>query len=197
MDKKGRKKNVKEGAIIAEKAIQALSKLHDDYELARAYRFAAFNNMSKLKEGAKICQNYVEKAFEYSKKTGDAWLISFSYGPAWSIAVGNFNPDLALEYSKEMMNVGTVAKDNFLIGLGASFSVTTLRILTSVIEDPDKEKENLLEIEKMAHEATIRGHIINYPPIFLLSYSSRGDALTKLASIETDPIRKQSHLKGP
>ncbi|MCJ7614784.1 hypothetical protein MUO71_08505, partial [Candidatus Bathyarchaeota archaeon] len=103
-------KMVNEGITLAEKSIKILSKLDDNYELARAYCFASwYYSWSKslwetednIVKYVQKCQDYAKKALELSHKTGDAWLISWSYISAWNAALfGNSNPALATEYSQ-------------------------------------------------------------------------------------------------
>ena len=130
---------------------------------------------------------------DYSKKTGDAWQTSFTYAVAWNVAqYGILNPHLAIEHAKQMAKYGTTAKDNFLIGHANGFLAHSLMLLSRFMEDPDKQKEALKKVEKISHEASYRAHIIDYKPILFVSYPMQGDALTKLAAIETDPERKRS-----
>jgi len=80
---------------VAEKAIRILSKLDDDYELARAYCFATWHyswveweslSANETNLFRQKCTKYSKEALELSKKTGDAWLISWSYASAWMAA---------------------------------------------------------------------------------------------------------------
>jgi KaiC/GvpD/RAD55 family RecA-like ATPase/tetratricopeptide (TPR) repeat protein len=192
-----RVKITKESLKLAEKAIQALSKINDDSELAEAYRYAAWSSpqggMRTSKEISQKCQTYVKKALELSKKTGDARLISWVNMAAWNTAQNcNFNILQAIKHAEQVIRHGIIAKDNYCIGMGSCFSATSLIFLSKVLEDPEKQKESLEKAKESAIQAIQKAKIFDYAPIFFVAYPIYANALTGLASIETDLKTKQA-----
>ncbi len=195
----------KECIALAEKAIQILSKLDDTYELARAYCFASWyyswsvslwESEEKSIQLTKTCQKYSNKALDLSKKTVDAWLIGWSYITAFNAAqFGKLNPALALELGKQVLKYGNVARDNFLTGFGNFFCSFSTTLLTGSLEDPDKQKENYEKARNLSQEATSNFHNVNHFPGLMGAYPFQIATLTRLASIEADPKRKQSLFK--
>ena len=192
-----RAKNTEKARKLAEKAIQALSKLNDDHKLATAYRHAAWSIQQIGKQPSKEinqkCQTYTKKSLELSQKTEDARLISRINMTAWNTAQQcSFNISQAIKHAGQVIRHGIIAKDNYCIGMGSCFSANSLIFLSKVLEDPDKQKESLGKAKKRAIQAIHKAKIFDYAPIFFVAYPFYANALTGLASIETNPKTKQA-----
>ncbi|MGD9130559.1 MAG: ATPase domain-containing protein [Candidatus Bathyarchaeota archaeon] len=201
-----REKIFQEAIYLGEKAIRTLSKLDDEYELARAYCFASwyygmsqmvFDDEDRLLQFAQKCQSYANKALELSQKIGDAWLIGRSHHSALNAPQNlTANPVSAIEYSEKMLKLGNIAKDNYVIGFGKSFkNWANLSIASNQLEDPDKQREEYEKSIEVARGATHNFQIINHPVGFAVSYSIHCRALLQLASIETDQKTKQDIIE--
>ena len=196
-----RKEILKEGMRLAEKAIQIFSNLNNEYELARAYCFASWyysfvdgywESSEKILEFLEKSQSYAIKALELSQKTTNAWLIGWSYISAWNAAqFYNLNPSNAMEYGQKALKFGIIARDNFLMGFGNCLTSSSATFLTGVIEDPDKQKENLTNAIRMVRDGTKNFLIIDHA-LGLLTFYAYGQAFTTLAQLEPDPDRKQT-----
>ena len=182
---------------LAKKAIKALSNQNDNYELAKAYcEIAKSTQRRSFQASISEFETDLEKALELSQKTGDAWLISYSHRVAWNAAAHVFqDPKKANEMANEVIRYGTIARDNFEIGYGYCFLCMSSNALATVLEDPDQQKETLEKARQAAIKSIEKAKIFDDAPIFFASYPFFGQALTDLASIETDFKTKQSLLE--
>ena len=196
-------KIIKEMINLASKAIQAFSKLDNDYELARAYCFSSiYNNMAQgfLWSEAESQQSeqrnlqYSKKALELSKKTRNEWLISWSYISLWisESTISAFSKT-SLDYGKKIKDFGVSTKDKFLIAKGKTIIslCTILMIITS--EDPDEVKKSLRKSKILAEEAINDFQTINH--LSDLAYYSYLAALRLLSGIETNPKTRQQFFE--
>jgi len=196
---------LEEGFILAEKAIQALSKLNDVYELARAYCFASWfyswgDEYWELEDKIlllnKKCQDYADKALALSQKTGDAWLISWAHIVAWNAAfMCNLNPASGLDFAEKTQKYGKIAKDKFLMGFGNTFIAWSRSVLALMQEDPDKQKAMCESAAETAQEGINNFHKINHTVGTPQTYGHLNTALTTLESIESDPEKKKVIVK--
>ena len=188
---------------LAERAIKALSKLDDNYELTRAYCFASYfysysswfcEDKAKLKKIRQKWRLYSKKSLELSAKTGDARLICWAYIAASHLfQLSGKNQVIAVEYGEKALEYGRIAKNNFLVGyVNSKLSLSYLALARS-IEDPDKQKEGFEKAGKSAQHATSMLKNFNYVPGFSSLYHSM--ALHALASIETDSRKKQYFIQ--
>jgi len=194
----------KEGISLAEKAIQMLSQIDETYELARAYGLASWyyswsvsgRSEDEIKKCYQKCIGYSERGLKLSQKTNDPWLIGFSYIMAYTVAqFCRLNPALAVEYGKKAIEYGRITKSPFLIGAGNAFTVNSILMQAPIIEDPDKQRESLKKAKKMAEES-IRNHAATQRESAIwVHYIAYGNALTSLASFETDSKTKQKTLE--
>ena len=199
-----RKKQLKEGMQLAEKAIDIFLRLDDDYELARAYCFASWyysfadaywESQERVLEFLKKSECYSIKALEISQKTGDAWLIGWSYISAWNSAqFYNQNPSVAIEYGQKALKFGRSARDRYVMGFGNCLTSSSTTFLTRVIEDPEKQKENLKDALQKVEDGIKDFQIINHP-LGIVTFYAYGQAFTTLASIETDPHIKSTIIE--
>ena len=197
------KKIAEECIILAEKAIKTFSNLNDNYELAKAYCFASWyyswsdwfwESEDKIKLLNQKCQNFSNKALELSRKTGDAWLISWTYLAANGAAQKcNLDPTLARKYAEKILDYAIIAKDNFLMGFGNSLTSGSTTYMSKLLEDPDQQKENYKKAERLAQAGTHNFEIINHRG-FWISHIYNSLALTGLAAIEIDRKSKKDLL---
>jgi KaiC/GvpD/RAD55 family RecA-like ATPase len=194
----------KEGISLAEKVIQMLSQLDEPHELARAYGLASWyyswsvsgRSEDEIKKCYQKCIGYSESGLKLSQKTNDPWLIGWSYIMAYAVAqFCRLNPALAVEYGKKAIEYGRITKSPFLIGAGNAFTVNSIVSQAPIIEDPDVQRESLKKAKKMAEES-IRNHAATQRESAIwVHYLAYGNALTSLASIETDSKTKQETLE--
>ncbi len=198
-------KQIEEGFKLGEKAIKALSNIGDDYELARAYCFTSWYyswpifygySEDRITEFNQKATEYSRKALELSEKTGDAWLISWSNISAWNAAqFCNFNPASASKYSKITLKLGTISKDNVLIGFGRNLTSFSTYYWAQQEEDPDKQRDGAREALDWAQKSTKVFQVILQYPGLMLSYTYHTAALCFLASIETNFETKHNMLE--
>jgi KaiC/GvpD/RAD55 family RecA-like ATPase len=196
---------LEEAFILAEKAIQSLSKLNDIYELARAYCFASWfyswgDEYWELEDKILLlnqkCRDYADKALALSQKTGDAWLISWAHIVAWNAAfMCNLNPALGLDFAEKVQKYGKIAKDNFLMGFGNTFIAWSKSALALMQEDPDKQKAMCERAAVTAQEGINNFHKINHTVGTPQTYGHLNTVLTTLYSIESDPEKKKAIVK--
>jgi hypothetical protein len=197
----------KEGLRLAEKAISALSKSGDNFELARAYCFASVwysRFIFEVPEFRDKQPQLLQKGYDYSKKalelaltTGDAWLIGCAFCSARNAAVYyNWNHSLGVEYGEKILKYGTVTKDQLLLGHGMSVLPYSFNVLAEFMEDPDKQRESFEKARKMVQESVRISQTINLMPSVCSSYYNEICTLTWLAKIETDSENRKTILQN-
>jgi len=189
---------------LGDKAIEALSKVEDVYELARAYCwaswyygfFALFGGYQNIRdEFPKKSLEYSRKAVTLSEKTGDDHLIGWSYNSA-SLAALVFegNHKLALQFNEETRKHSLLTKDNALIGVGIGWA-GSICSLVQVEEDPDKQKETLIKADEWAQNSIRHYEMASWHILTPISYRIRAGMLVGLASIEISPEVKRALLE--
>jgi KaiC/GvpD/RAD55 family RecA-like ATPase len=197
----------KEAIRLSEKAIHALSKSNDYYQLARAYCFASIWYSSLVHEAPEYRDKQpqlIQRGYDYSKKalelalpTGDAWLIGCAfYSALTAVVYYNWNHSLGVEYGEKILKYGTVAKDKLLLSYGMSYLSFSISVLAEFMEDPDKQRESFEKARKMAHECVRVSQTINFITNVCYGYSSEIRALTWLAKIETDSENRKTILQN-
>ncbi|MEJ2242759.1 MAG: hypothetical protein P8Y18_11565, partial [Candidatus Bathyarchaeota archaeon] len=101
------------------------------------------------------------------------------------------NPNKSLEAAQKILEYGHDTKDNFLIGFGNCLLSWSKSYITRNMEDPEKQKESFEEIIKTSKKAMRLFRIIQHHPGYIISYLYHIEALSNLASIESEPITKQ------
>ena len=201
------------GVKLGERAIKALLKTDDKYELAKAYTFSAwlygiisfhynirtedesFNLRYQLQKYSKKWLTYSEKAISFSEKIGDAWLIGWSHEVKGMGLDKGLELDKLLYHAKKVMTQGEIAKDNMLIAKGLlGSSLLTILFLGSE-EDPEKRRYNLIKAMVSSKEALRRFQIINLYNSILMATRNYVSILTRLALSEVDSKKKQRMLK--
>jgi len=190
---------------LSEKAIQIFSKLDDKYELSRAYLYSVWyyefsrsyeEDEEKIIQISQKCQQRLNKALELSQEIGDAVLIGRSYQVSWGVASHlTFEMPAAIEFGKKMLEFGNISRDNTILGFGNCFVSTSMAIRALISENPDEKKELSNKAITMAKKAKCHFQIINHITGFFMSYQSHILNLERLASLETDPKRRQELLE--
>ena len=152
----------REGIDCADRAIAILQKLKDESELLQAYFTSSLQSWyaaqisedeEKRKDLIQRSSIYSDKALKLSKEIDNPYFAAMSN---WAAAMFNLyfteNIESALEYAKEMLKQGTIAKDNYLKGV-AYYILAFVNDFMVIREiDPDKCKEG---------HKTIIGHAEN------------------------------------
>ncbi len=196
-----------EALRLAEKAIEALSKSEDDYELARAYCFASvwYSSQShaspefrdKRPQLVERGRDFSKKALELSSKTHDAWLIGFAYYSASTAAIWyDWNFTEAAEYGQKTQEYGSIAKDQLLLTYGTYNTAYPMTIMGEFLEDPDKQRITFEKARKLAQECVQVSRIINHMTNVCWGYFYELSALTWLAAIEADQRIRQKTLEN-
>ncbi|MGD9130659.1 MAG: ATPase domain-containing protein [Candidatus Bathyarchaeota archaeon] len=190
---------------LAEKAIKTFSELDDEYELARAYCCASFwygfsgafvmNEDEQLKLIQKK-QEYENKASELSKKTGDDWLIGFSYHSIVGNSWVELDPFRAIEMGENAIKYGNITRNNVTLGFGKCLTSSAAVVSSWILDDPSKRQKALKKAAKLAREATHIFQIMDLVLGLCLSYLWYSTALNFLTESETNPEIKQKLLKN-
>jgi len=155
-------KIIEEAVGYGEMAIEALSEIRNEQELASAYSMTSLHsyygaNIAELEEKTKEfrqkCLNYAKKALELSEKAGDNYLIGLAN---WAVAQAfHFSGNMAssLEHAKKMLQQGITIKDNYLMGVACYRLASTIKWMMALEEDPDKKKQGHSEAIRYAKDA--------------------------------------------
>ncbi len=162
-------KIVEEAVGHGETAIEALSEVRDEQELARAYSMTSLHcfygaNISELaektKEFSQKCLSYGKKALELSEKVGDSYLIGLSnWAAAWAFHFSN-NMASSLEHAEKMLQQGMTIQDNYVMGVACYRLASITNWMMAVEEDPDKKKEGYSKAIRYAEDAIRHLHTI-------------------------------------
>ena len=197
----------KESLRLAEKAISALSKSGDNFQLARAYCFASVWYSSLIHTTPEFRDkqpqlyqrgcDYSQKALELSIPIGDTWLIGCAFCSAYiAVVYYNWNHSLGVEYGEKILKYGTIAKDQLLLSQGMSLLSFSFSILAEFTEDPDKQREGFEKARRMAQESIRVSQTVNLIPTVCHSTYNEIGALTWLAKIETNSENKKTILQN-
>jgi len=190
---------------LAEKAIPILSKLEDEYELARAYCFASWyycfshwfwKSEEEIVPYAQKAEDYSKKALKLAQRINDAWLISQTHTIIWSVASSfNINPNLAINPGKEILRYGEITKDNWCMGWGNTLTAGSYGLLAQQMEDPEKQKQIFNKSIKMAKEANKLFQRINSVHELHVTSLVYNRSLGFLADIEPDKKKRNALLE--
>jgi len=141
-------KKIEEGISYGEKAIEALSEVGDEYELARAYQWTSFNYAiavwfrvleNRREEYGQKSINYSQKALTLSEKTKDAYLIAHSNLTCGLREWGySLNPVSALKFFNDALKHGKIANDILLVSMANVWIVFNNNHVLNLEENPDK-----------------------------------------------------------
>jgi len=155
-------KIVEEAVGYGETAIDALSQVRDEKELARAYSMTSLHcyygaNISeseeKKKEFSQKCLGYAKSALKLSKKVGDKYLTGLSNWAAARALLFSGNMASSLEYAQKMLQQGMIIQDNYVIGVACYRLASTTNWMMAVEEDPDKKREGYNKAIQYAKDA--------------------------------------------
>jgi len=141
-------KIIEEAVGYGETAIDALSEVRDEQELARAYSMTSLHcyygaNISELeekkKEFSQKCSSYAKKALKFSEKVRDIYLIGLSNWAAARALLFSGNMASSLEHAQKMLRQGMTIQDNYVIGVACYRLASTTNWMMAVEEDPDKK----------------------------------------------------------
>ena len=152
---------------LGERALKILSKMNDDYQLARTHcwlsAYYSTNNITGLMVEpeflAKALPN-LEKAFKYSKKIGDSWLLGWAHRSAYNVAVYKNDPSLKGIIGK-IIECGEITRDNYLIGHGKLTFLSLSYLFSFRDEDPTKHQEAVKTTLELIPETIHHFKIVN------------------------------------
>jgi KaiC/GvpD/RAD55 family RecA-like ATPase len=200
-----REKVFEECISYGEKAIDALSKIENEYELARAYcwtswyyAFAVWQGVmaNRNEEFLKKSMNYSEKALKLSEKIGDALLIGRASDVAALFAMNTgVNLISALKFNENTRKQGTITKNKILMGVGNMLGGTLQTLSAGLEDDPDKHRKGAEKAIELVRDAIVFYRIINCPHAIHTAYTTYVSSLCGLASIETNLKEKRALLE--
>ena len=187
---------------IGEKAIDALSKAKNQYQLARAYCwtswFYSFSASFRVSDGRidelkQKSRDYSKKAVELSERIGDAWLKAWSNHSSGFAAI--VNDDEVYEFSMISRKESAITRDKRLLAETIMWASRLLSSGSRFREDPHKRKEMLRKSLEYAKEALEYYRIIQNPSTVVQVYTAFVDTLTELALLETNFTTRNALLK--
>jgi len=208
-DMQNLKRLVERGLEWGEKAVAALSKLGDLYEMARAYfTFATcltfigsgdplgvfIVELEEMEKNRLKAVKYLSKAVGLSEKVGDAFLSGLSH--LW--LGSNIGEEERIKHHEKALECGRRTRDNFLMGAGLDSLAYETYWKSWETEDPDQRRklvEDAMEFYDKAHHHNLitsfqspRGGIIAPPGGYAEHYYN-------LAEAETDPQKRLEFLE--
>jgi len=204
-DTQKRQKMLREALNNSRKAIDILSDLGEDYELARAYCTASTHYHTAAKglelEKRSIYEqealSYSQKAIELSGNIGNHLLLGRSNICLGSAIVDfSAHPDSAVRYFENALKWGTHTRDNYLIGR-ASYLLAHLMAWKMIAEeDPEKMREELEKYEEYIKDAIHNFTLISNDQEIASCYYWHAERYTFLArSAETSSKKKRLLLR--
>jgi KaiC/GvpD/RAD55 family RecA-like ATPase len=189
------------GANLGEKAIKALLKTDNDYDLARAYFLTAWhygiisyyyvvrtddqtrNLKALIQDWSKKWHVYSDRALSLAETIGDSWLIGWAHDTK-GLGMNRQMPlNLLLNHAKKELEYGKLTKDNYLMSKGFwEFSMFTV-IFSGSEEDPEKRRLKLKQVLEWSEEALRRFRIIAFHTGILISQNYYVICLNVLASL--------------
>ena len=177
----------------SDRSIRALAKANNEYEIARAYMLAhqSYNNIiwfrvvNKTEDLLQKIEDYGKKALEFSKKTGDAYLIGLTFITLAMPLAQRSNPDSAIQAYNKAIKYGKIARDNYIVGRSSLWKGTAIYWYKIVEEDPDKRRKEINNALNFVQDGITRLSIINSYGQRFSAYFSYVDIVKFLASSET------------
>jgi KaiC/GvpD/RAD55 family RecA-like ATPase len=196
-----------EGIDLGNQAISVLSKLGNNSELLQAYSLVSLINWyssqlnvqeEKRREIENGCLKYSEKAMELSKEVVDnPYYTALS---RWAACLCTLffteNNESALEYAKEMLQQGSIVKDNYLKGV-ASYLLAQ-GVVPKVLEesDPNKKKQGYESIIEYSQDSISCLQLVSQNRVIADTYMFYTEAFSCLArEVEVDAEKKHGLLK--
>jgi len=191
-----------EGINYGKQAISVLSKLGNNSELVLAYSAASLHswyaaNISeqekKRDELAQKSLSYSEKAVALSKDVDDPYYTTMS---RWAAALSTLffagKIEVSLQYAKEMLEQGSIARDNYLQGVACYLLTFITDWIKSRESNASKKKERCEEIIRYAKEAIRYLTLVSQDFIIAETYLSYAESYSSLAhDVEADMENKR------
>ncbi len=169
-------KNVVEDVIeYGEKAIEVLSGVGDEYELARAYFMLAWHfgcsekvqatckSIEKKKKFEEKALAYAQKALEISEKIEDPYLIGMSNLTCGDVMASKGDLESSQKYSKKALEMGKSTKDSLMIAVACGYLAYDVWWKTHMEEDPEKRRKGYLKAFQYAEDAVTHYHRVSSP----------------------------------
>ncbi|MGD8545911.1 MAG: ATPase domain-containing protein, partial [Candidatus Bathyarchaeota archaeon] len=204
-DTKSRQEMLREALDNSIKAIDILSKLGEDHELARAY-YTACNHYHTITKGLDLKKrskyerealSHSKKVLELSEKIGDYCLLGLASICRGS-TITNFSnhPNSAIKCFKEALKYGKLTRDKYLIGRASYLLAHLMAWKIIAEEDPEKIREESKKCEEYIKDA-IRNFtsISNDQEIASCYYWYAENYISLARSTETNPRKKRILLR--
>ena len=190
---------------LGEKAIQALSQVDNEYELARAYCWASWYysfafwfkaSEDRLHEMGQKSLSYSKKALELSEKIGDDWLIAWAnHNGAFTALCVDLNLTLGTKYSKKALKHGAITRDKHVLAEASGWAAGQVLGNARLELEPEEKREGFRKALELIQDSRHYYQVINNPSTVIQVYSKYVDTLTELASLETTFEAKHALLK--
>ena len=193
-----------EGIDYGNKAISVLSKHENKNELLLAYSTASLQNWyaaniteheKKRKELAHKSLSYSEKAVALSKEVDNPYYTARS---RWAATLCTLfftgKIESALEYAKEMLQQGSISRDNYLQGVASYLLAFVTDWMAPREEITDKKKKTFKEIIKYAEKAIHYLHLVSQDFIIAETYRFYAESYSSLARVVEVDIEKKRAL---
>ena len=178
-NKQTRQEALREALSYGYKAIDLLSELGEEHELARAYHTTSMYcniaakgmELERKMKYAREALNYSKKAVELSQQIGDHFLLGMSNIWAGS-AIVDFTdrPDSAGRYFENALECGALTKDKFLMGRASYLMAHLMAWKMIAEEDPEKIREESKRCEKYCQDAIHYFKSVSYDKEIASSY---------------------------
>jgi len=194
---------LQEGTDCAGKAIAVLSKLADKSELLRAYSLASLQSWhaasnseeEKRKELEQRSLLYSDEALRLSREVDNPYCGAMSsWAAAFCTLLFTEKAETALEYAKEMLRQGTVAKDNYLKGVAFYVLTFVTSWMMQREPDPDKRRKGQEEIIKYGEDAIRHLGLVSQDYFIAETYLFYAESYSSLALDCADLEKKRATL---
>lgn len=194
-----------EGIDYTEKAISVLSKLENKNALVLAYSVASLQNwyvaniIEEEEKREKLAQNGLsnsEKAVALSKEADDPYCVAMSrWAATWCTLFFTENIETSLEYAKEMLQQGSILRDNYVKGIASHLLAFVTDWMVPREPTRDKKREKLEAIVKFAEEAVQYLKLVRQDSMIAETYQFYAESYCSLArEVAIDIDEKRASL---
>jgi KaiC/GvpD/RAD55 family RecA-like ATPase len=201
------KQNLAQGGIkLGNQAISGLSKLGNKSELLQAYFLASLINWyslhlnvqeKKRKEIENRCLRYSEKATELAKEVDNPYYTALSRWTA-SLCTLYFTEKIesALESAKEMLQQGSIVRDNYLKGVALYLLAQAMDSKIVEEADPSKKREGYEKIIEYSQDSIGYLQLVSKDTAIADTYMFYTESYSCLArEVEVDAEKKHALLE--
>jgi len=195
-----------EGIKLGNQAISCLSKLGNKSELLQAYSLASLINWyssqlnvqeEKRKEIENSCLRYSEKATELAKEVDDPYYTALS---RWATSLCTLyfteNIESALESAKEMLQQGSIVRDNYLKGVALYLLAQAMDSKIVEEADPSKKREGYEKIIEYSQDSIGYLQLVSKDAAIADTYMFYTESYSYLArEVEVDVEKKHALLE--